>query len=47
MCPLTSVSIHDELAVCVCVCVCVFIGVVEAFDKAWQMDKANCANYYR
>jgi aflatoxin B1 aldehyde reductase len=22
-------------------------GVVEAFDQAWELDKANCAKYYR
>lgn len=23
------------------------VGVVKAFDQAWQWDKANCATYYR
>ena len=24
-----------------------FTDVVNAFDQAWQFDKANCATYYR
>ena len=24
-----------------------FTGVVQAFDKAWDLDKANCVNYFR
>ena len=22
-------------------------GVVQAFDEAWKLDKANCARYFR
>ena len=31
----------------VTVFVCVYVGVVEAFDKAWMLDKGNCPKYYR
>ena len=42
-------SLVPMYRICYFVCVCVYnyVGVVEAFDKAWMLDKANCAKYYR
>ena len=28
-------------------CIHTYTGVVEAIDKAWEMDKHNCVRYYR
>ena len=27
--------------------VIICVGVVDAFDMVWKMDKGNCADYFR
>ncbi len=42
------VRLECLVTACMLLCTCIlYTGVVEAIDKAWEMDKPYCVSYYR